>query len=142
MHNGHDSNPIVACNTTSAQHCAKTSVSREANFAPGLQPHISQDQRPILHQASSLIYLKIQRRQVIMKVLHLSCARPPSGRLQFSGGGSKVAYLASAFSNYQTRKTIHSTIHESTMLSARKNVAITYSDRFTCPSHTSTCCNS
>jgi len=31
-------------------------------------------ERLILHQISSLIYPKIQRRQVIKKVLHLSCA--------------------------------------------------------------------
>jgi len=33
--------PIVACTGTSAQHCAaKTSVSREADFPPDLQPHV------------------------------------------------------------------------------------------------------
>ena len=30
------SNPTVACTTTSAERCAKTSVSREADFAPNL----------------------------------------------------------------------------------------------------------
>ena len=44
--------------------------------------------RPILRQISSLMYPKIQRRQVIMNVLHpawLCAARLPGGRLQFSG---------------------------------------------------------
>ena len=30
------SNPMAACTTTSVLHCAKTSVSREADFAPDL----------------------------------------------------------------------------------------------------------
>ena len=34
-------------------------------------------ERPILRQISSLIYPEIQRRQVMTKVLHPSCARPP-----------------------------------------------------------------
>jgi len=41
-----------------------------------VQRHQSQES-PILRQISSLIYPKIQRRQVIMDVLHPSCARPP-----------------------------------------------------------------
>ena len=38
----------------------------------------------------------------VMNVLHPGCARPPS-RLQFSGGGSKMAWLASAFSSIRAR---------------------------------------
>jgi len=34
-------------------------------------------ERSILRQISSLMYLKIQRRQVIMNVLHPGCVRPP-----------------------------------------------------------------
>jgi len=34
---------IVACTTMSALCCANTSVSREADFAPYLYPHVSQD---------------------------------------------------------------------------------------------------
>ena len=41
-----------------------------------VQRHRSPE-RLILHQTSSLIYPKIQRRQVIMNVLHPGCARPP-----------------------------------------------------------------
>ena len=41
-----------------------------------VQRHQSAE-RPILHQISSLMYPKIQRRQVIMNVLHPGCAWPP-----------------------------------------------------------------
>jgi len=41
-----------------------------------VQRHQSPE-RPILRQISSLMYPKIQRRQVIMNVLHPGCARPP-----------------------------------------------------------------
>jgi len=41
-----------------------------------VQRHQSAE-RPILHQMSSLMYPKIQRRQVIMNVLHPGCALPP-----------------------------------------------------------------
>jgi len=41
-----------------------------------VQRHQSPE-RPILHQISNLIYLKMQRRQVIMNVHHPSCVRPP-----------------------------------------------------------------
>jgi len=41
-----------------------------------VQRHKSAE-RPILHQISSLMYPKIQRRQVIMNVRHPSCAQPP-----------------------------------------------------------------
>jgi len=41
-----------------------------------VQRHQSPE-RPILRQISSLMYPKIQRRQVIMTVLHPGCARPP-----------------------------------------------------------------
>jgi len=36
-------NPIVACTTTSAERCVKTSVSRAADFVPDLYPRVSQD---------------------------------------------------------------------------------------------------
>ena len=42
-----------------------------------LKLKVKSAERPILRQISSLIYPKIQRRQVIMDVLHPSCARPP-----------------------------------------------------------------
>jgi len=51
-------NPTVACTTTSVQR------------------HQSAE-RPILHQISSFMYPKIQQRQVIINVLHPSCARLP-----------------------------------------------------------------
>ena len=41
-----------------------------------VQRHQSSE-RPILRQISSLMYPKLQRRQIIMNVLHPSCARPP-----------------------------------------------------------------
>jgi len=59
--------------------------------------------RPILRQISSLMYPKIQRRQVIMNVLHPGLHGRPGGRLQFSGGGLKMAWLASAFSSIRAR---------------------------------------
>jgi len=55
-------NPTVACTTT------RHSAARR---------HQSAERPMILRQISSLIYPKIQRRQVIMNVLHPSCARPP-----------------------------------------------------------------
>ena len=42
-----------------------------------MQRHQSPERPMILHQISSLMYPKIQRRQVIMNVLHPGCARPP-----------------------------------------------------------------
>ena len=39
--------------------------------------HIYTRVLPILRQISSLVYPKIQRKQVIMNVLHPGCARPP-----------------------------------------------------------------
>jgi len=41
-----------------------------------VQRHQSAE-RPILRQISSLMFPKIQRRQVIMNVLHPNCAQPP-----------------------------------------------------------------
>ena len=34
-------------------------------------------ERPILHQISSLMYPRIQRKRVVMNVLHPGCAQPP-----------------------------------------------------------------
>ena len=48
------SNPIVACSAMSAQHCAKTSVSREADFAPDLQSGVSQDPAKTVYHECSL----------------------------------------------------------------------------------------
>ena len=56
-----------------------------------VQRHQSPE-RPILHQISSCIYRKIQWREVIMSVLHPSCARPP--RWLPPVGGLKMAWLA------------------------------------------------
>jgi len=53
---------------------SNSSMHRYARSA--VQRHQSPD-RPILCQISSLMYPKIQRRQVIRNVLHPSCARPP-----------------------------------------------------------------
>ena len=50
------------------------------------------------------MYPKILRRQIIMKFLHPQVVRGrPGGRLQFSGEGLKMAWLASAFSPIRAR---------------------------------------
>ena len=67
-----------------------------------MQRHQSPE-RPILRQISSLIYPKIQRRQVIMSVLHPGCARPPRWSPPVQRGGSKTAWLAPAFSSIRAR---------------------------------------
>jgi len=73
-------NPIIACITTSAQRCAKTSVCREADFAPDLKPHVSQD--PSEDRSSWMFFIQVVHGR-------------PGGRLQFSGAGLKMAWLAS-----------------------------------------------
>ena len=82
-----------------------------------VQRHQSAE-RPILHQISSLMYPKIQRRQIAKpsssllqrtgggqwRMFFIQVVRGrPGGRLQFSGGGSKMVWLASAFSSIHTR---------------------------------------
>jgi len=66
-----------------------------------VQRHQSPE-RPILHRISSLMYPKIQRRQIIKNVLHPSCARPswwsPSVLWRRFENGL-VKWLASAFSS-------------------------------------------
>ena len=47
------SDPIVACTTMSAQRCAKTSASGEADFVPDLQPHVFQDPAKTGHHVRS-----------------------------------------------------------------------------------------
>ena len=65
-------------------------------------------QRPILHQISSLMHPRIQRRQVIMMFFIQVVCGCPSGRLQCSGGGLKMAWLASAW-HYVTYEFINNT---------------------------------
>ena len=83
-----DANPIVACSAT-------TRVA--------LHPSA---ERPILRQISSLMYPKIQRRQVTMNMFFVdeehSVRGHPGGRLQFSGGGSGRWFV------YSTCVLIHS----------------------------------
>jgi len=58
------SGPVVAC--MHHYECMHSAVQRHQSA-----------ERPILRQISRLMYPKIQRRQVIMNVLHPSCARLP-----------------------------------------------------------------
>ena len=70
-----------------------------------MQRHKSAE-RPILCQISSLMYLKIQRRQVIMNVLHPGCARPPRWSPPVLWRRFEDGLLASAFScNHPRRPT-------------------------------------
>ena len=57
-----------------------------------VQRHQSPE-RPILHQISSLIYPKIQRRQVIMNVIIQVVHGCLIGRLQFSGGSKDTTVV-------------------------------------------------
>ena len=57
------SNPIVACTAL--------------RLRSAVQRHQSAERQMILRQIYSLMYPKIQRRQVIMNVLHPGCVRPP-----------------------------------------------------------------
>jgi len=54
--------------SNSSMHCYERTATCKRHKSP---------LRPILRQISSHIYPKIQRTQVIMNVLHRSCARPP-----------------------------------------------------------------
>ena len=65
----------------SSVHGLETEAPIQQQHAPlwvrsAVQRHQSAE-RPILHQISSVINPKIQRRQVTMNVLHPGCARPP-----------------------------------------------------------------
>ena len=123
--------------STSTGNQSNSSTHHSLRVRSAVQRHQSPE-RPILCQICSLMHPKIQRRRVIVNVLHPSCVRPraaltgkhdtlvrrapgmvncvgptrylmrpwcgrPDGRLQFSGGGSKMAWLASAFSSIRAR---------------------------------------
>jgi len=60
-------------------------------------------ERPILCWISSLIYPKIQRRQVIMNVLHPSCVRPPGWSLPVLWRRFEVALASICFSSIHAR---------------------------------------
>ena len=66
----------VTSTQTPAEHVSTASPTLAACTTATVPRHQSAE-RPTLHQISSLMYLKIQRRQVIMSVLHPGCAQPP-----------------------------------------------------------------
>ena len=132
------SSNIVAC---SAPACSAPLRVRSA-----VQRHQS-PARPILRQISSLMYPKIQRRQVIMNVLHPSCARSPRwsppvlwrrfedglARLILDGRNSRVVqfYTPGPVASWSTERRnsgCHSFIHSysfiSTTVDKKRNFAI------------------
>jgi len=68
-----------------------------------VQRHQSAE-RPILCQISSLMYPKIQRRQVIVNVLHPGCAWPPSSPVLWSRFKDGLASICILIHSYKMPK--------------------------------------
>jgi len=77
-----------------------------------VQRHQSAE-RPILRQTSSLMYPKIQQRQVIMNVLHPGSARPPRWLVASSSPEEVRARAVNSSVNF---------FHRSTLSDTRRNV--------------------